>query len=345
MRWTRTLNVVDSHCEGESGKVVVGGMGAVPGKTMFEKRLHLEQHLDQIRKMLLFEPRGAAWHNANIIFQSSNPDADMGFVILESTEYPAMSGSNTICVATVLLETGMISMKEPVTSLTLESPAGLIKVECDCRHGKVRHVRFTNQPAFVYHLQKPIEVEGLGTIAVDIAYGGMTYTMVDANVLGFSLEPNEARELCELGQRLKTAAAAQLEVSHPINPLIPGITQTCFMGPLERRNGQLHARNAVIVSPGRCDRSPCGTGTSARLALMHLKGEIKSGETFVHESIIGSRFENRIEAVTEVGPYPAVIPSIAGQAWITGIYQIGLDPSDPFPNGFTLSDTWLKAIA
>jgi proline racemase len=344
MRWSRTLNVVDCHCEGESGKVVVGGMGPVPGDTMFDKKVYLEQNMDQIRKLLLFEPRGAAWHNANIVLPSNNSEADMGFVILESTEYPAMSGSNMVCVATALLETGMLPMKEPVTHLSLESPAGLIKVECDCLDGKVRRVRLTNQPAFVYHLQKPIEVEGLGTVTVDISYGGMTYTMVDAKSLGFALAPSEARELCVLGQKLKTAAAQQLKVSHPINPLIPGITQTEFMGPLERKDGQLFARSVVIVSPGRCDRSPCGTGTSARLALMHLKGEIKPGETFIHESIIGSRFENRVEGVTRVGPYPAVIPSIAGQAWISGLYQIGLDPTDPFPNGYTLSDTWLTAI-
>jgi proline racemase len=344
MRWSRTLNVVDCHCEGESGKVVVGGVGAVPGESMFDKRVHLEGKMDQIRKILLFEPRGAVWHNANIILPSNNPAADMGFVILESTEYPAMSGSNTICVATVLLETGMVAMKEPVTLLTLESPAGLIKVECECRDGKVRRARLINQPAFVYHLQKPVEVEGLGTLTVDIAYGGMTYTMVDAPALGLDLVPSEARQLCELGQRIKIAAAAQLEVSHPLNPLIPGITQTEFMGPLERRDGHLFARNVVVVSPGRCDRSPCGTGTSARLALMHAKGEIKPGESFIHESIIGSRFDNRIEELSQVGPYQAVIPSIAGQAWISGLYQIGLDPTDPFPNGYTLSDTWMTAI-
>src|SRR5262249_28979036 len=150
------------------------------GLSMFDKRLHLEREMDQIRKLLLFEPRGAVWHNANIVLPSNDPAADMGFVILESTEYPAMSGSNTICVATVLLETGMLPMREPVTTLTLESPAGLIKVECDCKDGKVRQVRLTNQPAFVYHLRKPIQVEGIGALTVDIAYGGMTYTMVDA---------------------------------------------------------------------------------------------------------------------------------------------------------------------
>jgi proline racemase len=268
----------------------------------------------------------------------------MGYVIAESTEYPAMSGSNTICVATVLLETGILPMTEPVTNLVLESPAGLIGVRCECSGGKVTKVQFTNQPAFANHLDRHIEVEGLGTLKVDVGYGGMTYVLVDAEALGFAITPDEARELCELGQRIKTAAAEQLQSPHPLNPLIKGITQTEFVLPLRRDSGVLKSRNTVIVSPGRCDRSPCGTGTSARLAVMHAKGQIQVGETFVHESIIGSLFESRIDSVTQVGTYPAVVPVVAGQAWISAISQVGVDPSDRFPTGFTLSDTWLEAV-
>src|SRR6478672_8015225 len=179
MKFSRMLNVVDCHAEGESGKVVVGGVGNVPGNTMFDKRVYLEENLDQLRELLLFEPRGAVWHNANIVLPSNHPEALLGYVILESTEYPVMSGSNTMCVATVLLETGMLPMTEPVTELVLESPAGLIKVYCECRDGKVDNVRLTNQPAFVYHTQVPLEVPGLGDLVVDIAYGGMTYVVVD----------------------------------------------------------------------------------------------------------------------------------------------------------------------
>lgn len=344
MRWKRVLNVVDCHAEGEIGRVIVGGVGQVPGETMFDKRLHLETKMDGIRKLVLFEPRGAVWHNANIILPSNHPEADMGYVILETTEYPAMSGSNTMCVATVLLETGILPMTEPVTELTLESPAGLIRVRCTCRDGKVTSVRLVNQPTFCYHLDAPVEVKGFGTLTIDVAYGGMTYAMVDAAALGFAIEPSEARELCVLGQRIKAAASEQLEIEHPENPAIPGLTNTEFMGPLRRENSQLIARNTVVVSPGRCDRSPCGTGSSARLALMYRKGQIAPGEIFVHESITGSRFTCAIDGLTQVGRYEAVIPAIAGQAWITGLYQLGLDPTDPYPEGFTLSDTWMNAV-
>ncbi|MCQ6272764.1 proline racemase family protein [Pseudarthrobacter sp. R1] len=346
MRFSRTLTVVDCHAEGESGKVVTGGVGDVPGETMFDKRVYLENNLDQLRKLLLFEPRGAVWHNANIVLPSNNPEASLGYVILESTEYPAMSGSNTMCVATVLLETGMLPMVEPITEIVLESPAGLIKVECECKDGKVVRTRLTNQPAFVYHLQAPLEVPGLGTLTVDVAYGGMTYVIVDAEEAGVHLESKDARLMCELGQKIKKAGAEQLEVKHPINPLIPGITQTLFAGPLTPETDPdgseiIRSRNAVIVSPGRVDRSPCGTGTSARLAVLSAKGQIKQGQTFRNESILDTTFDARIEENVKVGPYDAVIPSISGRSWITSINTLGLDPSDPFPNGFTMGDTWM----
>lgn len=340
MRWSRTLNVVDCHAEGEVGRVITGGVPHVPGETMFDKRVYLETHLDDIRRMVLFEPRGAVWHNANIILPSNHPEADMGYVILETTEYPAMSGSNTICVATVLLETGILPMVEPHTDLVLESPAGLIRVRCACSGGKVTSVRLVNQPAFVYHLDAMIEVPGVGSIKVDVAYGGMTYAITDAAALGFAITPDEARDLCALGERIKQAAVDQLPVGHPENPGIPGITNTEFVGPIRQEGDTLISRNTVVVRPGRCDRSPCGTGCSARLAVMHAKGQITVGQTFIHESITGSRFTCAIDGLTRVGPYDAVIPAVAGQAWITGLYQMGMDPTDPYQQGFTLSDTW-----
>ncbi|WP_024804199.1 proline racemase family protein [Nocardia sp. BMG51109] len=347
MKFSRMLNVVDCHAEGESGKVVVGGVGNVPGETMFDKRVYLETHLDQLRELLLFEPRGAVWHNANIVLPSGNPAAQLGYVILESTEYPAMSGSNTMCVATVLLETGMLPMTEPVTELVLESPAGLIRVECECRDGKVLRAKLFNQPAFVYHQQQSIDVPGIGSLVVDVAYGGMTYVLVEAAKVGFDLVPSEARALCEAGQRIKVAAAEQLPVRHPVNPDIPGITQTAFTGPVFRERDEdgtefLRSKNAVIVSPGRVDRSPCGTGTSARLALLHARGEIEVGQLFRHESLIGSEFDSRVEETTAVGDYPAVVPSVSGRSWITSFNQLVLDPSDPFPHGYTPSDTWMN---
>jgi proline racemase len=341
MRFTKVFTVVGCHAEGEVGNVVTGGVGDVPGQTMFDKMRYLATERDDIRQLLLREPRGNVVRSTNIILPSTNPEAQMGYVIMESTEYPVMSGSNTICVATVLLETGMLPMQEPATDLVLESPAGLIRVHCECKDGKVTSVRFVNQPAFVYHLGAKIEVTGFGTLAVDVAWGGMAYVLVDAASAGFNLTPDEARDLSHAGQRIKQAAAEQLPAVHPEHPEFAGITQTEFTTPLMRQDGVLTARNAVIVSPGRIDRCPCGTGTSARLAVMHAKGEIQLGERFVHESIIGSTFDCRIDALTEVGGIPAVVPSVAGQAYLTDISQVGLDPADPFPVGYTLADTWL----
>ncbi|WP_347345121.1 proline racemase family protein [Microbacterium sp.] len=334
------LEIVDCHAAGEVGRVVVGGLGEVPGETVFDKKLWIERHRDEIRRAVLFEPRGAVWHNANLIVPSNHPEASMGYIVMESTEYPAMSGSNTMCVATVLLEEGILPMVEPVTELTLESPAGLIRVRCECADGKVTSVRFVNQPAFVYHRDAVIEVPGLGSLRVDVSFGGMTFVMVDAVDLGVAIEPGEARELCELGERIKRAAIEQLPVSYPGNPDMPGITNLQFMGPLERVDGVLTARNTVVVSPGRCDRSPCGTGSSARLALMHARGDLRVGEPFVHRSITGSAFTCEIEGLTTVGGYDAVVPAIAGQAWIYGRTRTVTHPTDPYPHGFALSDTW-----
>jgi len=342
MRFSKVFNVVGCHAGGEIGNVVVGGVGDVPGQTMFDKRLYLEEQRDDIRQLLLKEPRGSMIRAANIVLPSNNPEAAMGYVIMESEEYPAMSGSNTICVATVLLETGMVPMQEPVTELTLESPAGLIRLSCICRDGKVISVRFLNQPAFVYHLDARVEVPGLGTVTIDVAWGGMTYAIVDAASVGFSLDPSEARDLCVVGQKIKTAAAEQLDAVHPENPRFAGITQTEFTNPLRRENGVLTAKNAVIVSPGRVDRCPCGTGTSARLATMHARGEIRPGENFVHESLIGTKFDSTIESLATVGHLDAVVPSVSGQAWITDMSQVGLEPTDPFPTGYTLSDSWMQ---
>ena len=340
MRWNRMVNVVKCHVGGEVNNVVTGGIGDVPGATVFEKMKYFRDHEDDLRKLLLHEPRGAVTHCVNYVVAPTDPNARFGYVIAESTEYPAMSGSNTICVATALLETGMVKMIEPVTVVVLEAPAGLIHIKCTCENGKVTSVEFVNQPAFAYHTSVPLELEGFPTLTVDVAWGGMAYVLAQAEELGFELTPDEARDLCDLGQRLKTAAAEQIPVRHPVNPEFAGITQTEIVGPLERRDGVLTSRNAVVVSPGRLDRSPCGTGTSARLAVLHAQGRIAVGETFVHESVIGAEFTSRIDKVTRVGSYDAIVPRIAGQAFITEISQVGLDPADPFPTGYKLSDTW-----
>src|SRR5439155_10442664 len=290
MHWQRVYTVVGVHAEGEYAKVVTGGIVDVPGRTMFDKMRHLRDHADGLRKFLLYEPRGAAVHSANLVLPSHHPEAALGYIIMESEEYPPMSGSNTIATVTVVLETGILPMREPLTRLTLETPAGLIDLTCQCRGGRVLQVKFRNVPAFVQHLDTPIEVEGAGTIRIDVAYGGMHYALVDAKALGFRITPDEARDICTIGQKIRAAARAQLAVVHPENPEIRDVTITEFMGPVRRKGRGLTARNTVVVSPGRLDRSPCGTGTSARLAIMHARRQIGKGQLFDHESIIGTHF-------------------------------------------------------
>src|SRR5437867_6118887 len=344
MRWKRTVTVVGVHAEGEVGKVVIGGVVDVPGETMFDKMRYLAKHEDGLRKLLLFEPRGGPTHCANLVLPSNHPKAKLGYVIMEATEYAPMSGSNTICTVTAILETGILPMREPVTALTLETPAGLIDVTCQCRDGKVLQVKFRNVPAFVQDLDAPVEVEGLGTIRIDVAYGGMHYALVEAAALGFRITPDEARDICVVGQKIKQAAREQLEVVHPENPEIRDVTIIEFTAPVRAKGKGLTARNAVVVSPGRLDRSPCGTGTSARLAVMYARRQIRKGQLLDHESIIGTHFLSEVVATTRVRGKPAVITTVAGRGWITSVGQYGYDPDDPFPEGYTLSDTWLRAI-
>ena len=337
MRWERTVTVIGCHVGGEDNHVIVGGVLPPPGATMFDKKRYLETHGDELRRWLLLEPRGKPTLCMNLVVPSTRPDCDVGLIIMEATDYPPMSGSNTIC--TVLLETGLLPMREPVTTLTLDTPAGPVPVEARCRDGKVERVQFTNVPCFVTDLDVPVDVEGLGRITVDVAYGGAFFAIVDAPSLGLAVEPKHARELVVIGNRILAAVARAVVPRHPDHPEVQGVTFTEFAMPFDGPGSV--SRNAVVVAPGRIDRSPCGTGTSARLAVLHARGRLAIGQGFVHESIIGSRFEAAIAAETTVGGRPAVVPTIAGQAWITGIFQHGVDPSDPFPDGYTLPDLWL----
>ena len=339
MRWERTVTVIGCHVGGEENDVIVGGVLPPPGATMFERKRYLETHGDELRRWLLFEPRGKPTLCVNLVTPATRPDCDVGLIIMEATDYPPMSGSNTICTVTVLLETGMLPMREPVTRLTLDTPAGPVPVEAHCRDGKVERVQFTNVPCFVSQLDAVLEVKGLGTIRADVAYGGAFFAIVDAPALGLAVEPAAARELVDVGRRITAAAAEQLDVRHPENPEIRDVTFTELAMPLAGPGAV--SRNAVVVAPGRLDRSPCGTGTCARLAVLHRRGRLGVGQGFVHESIVGSRFDAGIVSETTVGGRPAIVPTIAGQAWITAIHQHGLDPSDPFRAGFTLPDLWL----
>ncbi len=343
VRFSRLINVVGAHAAGEHNEVITGGIINVPGGTMFEKMRYLERNDDDLRRFLLNEPRGKVSQCVNLVLPSSNPEADFGFIIMESEYYVPMSGTNTICTVTVLLETGMVPMKEPVTEIVAEAPAGLVRIRAVCKDGKCQSVTFANVPSFVFGLDVPVEVEGFGTLTVDVAYGGMIYVLVDATALGFGIVASEAAELVEVGERIKLAAAEQFPAIHPENSEIHTINQTLFAGPLRDGPNGKRSRNGVIVSPGRLDRSPCGTGTCARLAVMHARGQIGVGEPFVHESIIDTEFVGTIEGRTSVGGIPAIHPSITGTAWITAFHQYVLDPTDPFPTGYRLSDTWKGA--
>jgi proline racemase len=340
MRWEKMLTVIGAHAEGEVGNVVTGGLVDVPGKTMWDKKQYIEKELDHIRRMLIFEPRGAPYHAVNYLLPSNHPDADIGFVIAEVGKYPPMSGSNTICVATVLLETGILEMTEPTTSLCLESPAGLIKVECQCDAGKVKLVEFQNVPSFVMHMDKIIEVGSLGSIRVDIAYGGIIFAIVDAASLGFELAPNEAFDMGRIGQKIRDACNEQITTVHPENPDIKGVANVIITGAVVREGDRIVSRNATMCNLGRLDRSPTGTGTSARMAVMYAKGQLELNQTFENASIIGTKFYGRISETTQIGSVKAIVTHIAGQAWITGVMQYGIDPTDPFPHGHKLSDVW-----
>jgi proline racemase len=341
MQLTDVLQAVDAHAEGELTRVVVGGLPPTRPAPMAERRLELMAD-DSLRRYLLGEPRGQLCLHAVLVYPPADPAADAGIVIMESTDYPAMSGSNAICAATVLLETGMVAMTEPETTFTLETPAGLVPVRARCLGGRCERVQFENVPAFVADLDVPIEVPGLGEILVDVAFGGAFFGVVDGSALGVELVPEQADRISEIGRRVTAAVAQQYPVTHPERPDLHTVTFTTITGP-PRAGGD--GRNATVINPGRLDRSPCGTGTSARMAIMQARGELVEGEDFVHESIISTLFTGRIEGPATVGGRAAIRPSISGRGWVTGTHQTGRDPHDPLGRGFALADTWRGAAA
>jgi len=344
------IQAVDAHAAGEPGRVIVGGVDAIPGTTMFDAMTWLQANQDDLRLRMLREPRGYPAANCNLVLPTANPAADAGYVIMEHVEYPGMSGTNTICVATVLLETGRLPMTEPVTELTLEAPAGLIRIRAECRDGKVTGVTFQNVPAFATHLDAQVEVPQLGTVTVDVAYGGMFYVIADAERFGLRLTADEGADIVRITEMVKAAAAEQLPVVHPEQPGFAGITIGQLSGP--PHDAANARRNAVTVSTGKLDwerpatwtgaidRSPCGTGTCAKMAVLHAKGQLRVGDAFRHEGILGTVFTGRAVEETTIGEYRAIVPTITGQAWITGFSTYVLDPTDPFPDGFTVGDIW-----
>jgi proline racemase len=343
VRSSRSVHIVACHAEGEVGDVIVGGVAPPPGETLWEQSRFIAR--DQgLRNFVQNEPRGGVFRHVNLLVPPKNPKAQMGFIIMEPEDTPPMSGSNSICVATVLLDAGIVPMTEPETHLTLEAPGGLVEVVAQCRNGKAERITVTNVPSFADKLQVPLEVEGLGTLTVDTAYGGDSFVIVDAPSVGFAVTPDEARDLAETGMRITRAADDQLGFSHPTNPDWTHFSFCQFAMPTKPENGILAAANAVAIRPGKIDRSPTGTGVSARMAVMRARGVMQAGDRYLARSIIGSEFLGRIEADTTLAGKPAIIPSISGRAWISGTRIEMLDPADPWPLGYRLTDTWPKML-
>ena len=340
MQWKKTITMVEAHAEGEVGRIVTSGVTDIPGDTMLEKMNYINQVDDSLRRFLVFEPRGYAQMSTNLIFDPINKDADIGFLILQGDKAHAMSGSNSICLVTVLLETGRIEMKEPETTVILDTPAGIVRATASCKNGKCVRVSLDMTPSYADQLDAIIDVEGLGKVTVDIAFGGIFYALIDPSQFDLKILPENARQLVDIGTRIHRAVNEQLEISHPELESIKGISYTMFVG----HDDEGEMKGATILPPGRIDRSPCGTGNSARLAVMEARGQIKVGEILKARSIIDSEFQVEIISKKTIAGKPGILPRISGRGWIHGIHQIGIDPSDPYPLGYKVSDCWGDAF-
>ena len=340
MQWKKTITMVEAHAEGEVGRIVTSGVNDIPGDTMLEKMNYINQVDDSLRRFLVFEPRGYAQMSTNLIFDPINKDADIGFLILQGDKAHAMSGSNSICLVTVLLETGRIEMKEPETTVTLDTPAGIVRATASCKNGKCERVSLDMTPSYADQLDAIIDVEGLGKVSVDIAFGGIFYALIDPSQFDLKILPENARQLVDIGTRIHRAVNEQLEISHPELESIKGISYTMFVG----HDDEGRMKGATILPPGRIDRSPCGTGNSARLAVMEARGQIKVGEILKPRSIIDSECQVEIISKKTIAGKPGILPRISGRGWIHGIHQVGIDPSDPYPLGYKVSDCWGDAF-
>ena len=331
-----------AHAEGEIGRVITQGAPDIPGATLLEKLTYLNEQADALRQYALFEPRGCAQMTTNLLLPACDPTADMGFIPMQADGSHAMSGSNAICVTTVLLETGIIEMSEPYTKVVLDTAAGLVEAVAACRDGKVQSVSLLFYPSFCEGLDVPIEVEGFGTLHVDVAFGGVYYVIPRARDIGIDICPSAARDMVEIGNKIKDAAVEQVRVCHPTVPSFNKIEFVMFADDID--SGAHLYRNGTIMPPGRMDRSPCGTGTAARLAVMHARGTAGLGDVLRMRSTINSEFQAEIAEETTVGDLPAVRARITGRAWIYGTHTFQRDPADPFTGGFTLADTWGTGI-
>ena len=349
MTFKRMIQAVDTH-SGIPMRVITGGVGHIPGGSVQDKMKWLQVNDDQLRQLMLREPRGYPAHCCNLLVPPSHPEAQAGYIIMEQVEYPMMSGGNTIAVATVLLETGILPMQEPETELTLEAPAGLIRVRATCEGGRVKAVTFRNVPAFAAHLDAEIDVPHLGKVRVDVGWGGMFYVIADVRQFkGLELIPEHGREITRISSMIREAAIEQLPVAHPDYPGV-GITISQLSGPTD--DPKADWKNAVTMSTGAfswddpatwtgaIDRCPCGTGTCAKMAVLHAKGELPLDQDFRHQGILGTVYTGRLVEKAQIGDTPAAVPTISGRAWISGFNTLVLDPEDPLTHGYRLGDIW-----
>ena len=333
MRAARSIAAVDSHTEGMPTRVVVGGIAPIPGATMLERKLHFEARLDDLRLLLMREPRGHGAMSGAILQPPTRPDADWGVLFIEVSGLLPMCGHGTIGVATVLVETGMVEVSEPETVVRLDTPAGLVEARVAVQDGRARSVTLRNVPSFLHAADAAVEVPGLGRVRYDMAFGGNFYALLPAADVGLEVDPAQSGALVQRGREIMTAINAVERPIHPEDPRIAGCRHVVFHAP--GRDGA-DARAATSIHPGWLDRSPCGTGTSARLAQLYARGELAVGDAFVNESVIGTRFTGRVVEETTVAGRPAIVPEITGRAWITAMGQYLLDAEDPFPAGFVL---------
>ena len=341
MKSSKLIHIVSCHAEGEVGNVIVGGVSPPIGGSLWEQARWIDQD-QKLRQFVLNEPRGGVFKHVNLLVPAKNKKAIQGFIVMEPEHTPPMSGSNSICVSTVMLDTGLIQMQEPITEFILEAPGGLVPVKAFCENGKAKSIEIQNVASFADKLDVNLEIEGVGTLIVDTAYGGDSFVLVNAAELGFEIKPGEAKDISELGAKITAAANQQLGFTHPENADWNHISFCEIALPLYEEEGVKVSRNSVVIDPGKLDRSPCGTGCSARMAVLNAKGEMKKGERMIGRSIIDSRFDCAIVDEVNIGNKNAIIPSIRGRAWITGTHQLMLDSDDPWPQGYRLTDTWPK---
>lgn len=334
MKFSKSIHAIDSHTAGEATRIVVGGIPNIKGSTMPEKKQWLEDNLDYLRTAIMLEPRGHNDMFGSIITQPTLPEADFGIIFMDGGGYLNMCGHGTIGAMTAAVETGMVEVKEPVTHVVQEAPAGIVTGDVFVENGKAKKVAFQNVPSFLYKKDQEVELEGYGKIKFDISFGGSFFAIVKADQIGVEILPENAGILNTVGMKLRDVINAEIEIQHPLLAHINTVDLIEWWSETDTEGATL--KNCVVFGQGQVDRSPCGTGTSAKLATLYSRGEFKMGDKFYYESILGTIFEGEIVETTKVGDYEAVIPQISGSAYITGFNHFVIDEEDPVKHGFVL---------